>query len=164
VRVEQVIRYPVPPDAVAAMLADPRFVEHKCAATGALSHDADVTGDAGGAFTVSTRRTMPTADLPDIARKFVGETLDVRQVDAWEPPAADGSRAGTVVVEIVGAPLRLTGTQRLDPADGGTRQTLAGDLKASVPLIGGKLEKAAEPAILAAVRKEQQVGTAWLNA
>ncbi|MFP5335550.1 MAG: DUF2505 domain-containing protein [Actinomycetes bacterium] len=161
-RVEDTIHYEATPDEVAAMLADPEFVERKLVATHAIRHEIDVTGDAAGAFTVTTRRTMPTSDLPDVAQKFVGESLDVRQVEAWEAPAADGSRAGTLVVEIVGDPMRLTGTLRLAPDAGGTTETLAGDLKASVPIIGGKLEKAAEPAFMAAIRTEHRVGREWL--
>lgn len=162
-RVEEEIRYSASPDEVAAMLADPEFVERKCAATGALSHDAEVVGDASGAFTVTTRRSMPTDAVPDIARSFIKDSLEVRQVEAWDAPGPDGSRSGTVTVEIVGAPLRLGGTMKLDSDGGGTVERLSADLKASVPLIGGKLEKAAAPAFLAAIRKEQEVGTAWLK-
>jgi hypothetical protein len=163
VRVEDQIRYSASPDQVATMLADPTFVERKCAAMHALSHDAEVVGDATAEFTVTTRRTMPTDTLPDVARKFVGKTLELRQVDAWEAATADGSRAGTVVVEIIGAPMRLGGTVHLEPDGSGTVQTFSGDLKASVPLVGGKLERAAEPAFLAAIRKEHEVGAVWLK-
>ena len=162
-RVEDTIHYPATPHEVAAMLADPAFVERKMVATHAISHEIEVTGDAEGPFTVTTRRTMSTSELPDIAQKFVGETLDVRQVESWDAAGPDGSRAGTVVVEIIGAPMRLTGTLRLAPDTGGTTETLAGDLKASVPLVGGKLEKAAEPAFMAGIRKEHEVGKEWLG-
>jgi hypothetical protein len=50
----------------------------------------------------------------------------------------------------------------LRPGDGGTRQTIDGDLKASVPLVGGRIEKAIEPAMQAAIRVEQREGRAWL--
>jgi carbon monoxide dehydrogenase subunit G len=164
VRVEEQIRYSATPDRVAAMLADPEFAKRKCAATGALSYDADVVGDASGAFTVTTRRTLPTLDVPDFARKFTGETVDVRQVEAWEAAAADGSRAGSVVVELIGTPVRMTGTLRLERDGEGTRELIDGDLKAGIPLLGGKLEQAAAPAFVAAIRKEQEVGTGWLAA
>jgi hypothetical protein len=164
VRVEDRIRYPAPPAEVAQMLADPEFVERKCRATGALSHTADVDGSAGGPFTITTTRTMPTEQLPDVARKLVGSTLELRQVEVWEAPGPEGARAGTVTVEILGAPVRLRGTVRLEPDGSGTVETLTGDLTASVPLLGGRLEKAAEPAFLAGVRKEHEVGSAWLAA
>ena len=51
-----------------------------------------------------------------------------------EAAGADG-RPGTVVVEITGAPVRLTGTMRLvAEADGSTTHHFDGDLKASVPV------------------------------
>ena len=162
-RVEDEIRYPAPPEAVAAMLADPEFVNHKVAATHALSHDVEVVGDAAGAFTVTTRRTMPTDTLPDAARSFVGDTLEIRQVEAWEAPSPDGSRSGSLVVEVVGAPLRLTGLLALRPEGDQTVQSVTGDLTSSVPLLGKRLEKAAHPAFLAAIRSEAQAGTTWLT-
>lgn len=161
-RVDNEIRYPASPHDVAAMLADEAFQERKLVATHATSYDIEVTGDTSGAFTVSTRRTLPTDDVPDVARRFVGPTIDVRQVEAWEAPDADGARAGTVVVEIAGAPVRLSGTLNLVPDGEGTVEVMTGELKASVPFIGGRLEEAAQPSFLAAIRKEQEVGTAWL--
>ena len=163
-RVDAEIRYTAPPDAVGTMLADPEFVDRKCAATGALRHTARVDGDASGAFTVTTVRTMPTNTFPDVARKLVGKTVDITETDSWDAAAADGSRRGTVVVTISGAPLKLDGTLSLDADGTGARQTIGGDLKASVPIIGGKLERASEPALKMAIRSEEKVGAAWLSA
>lgn len=161
-RVDAEISYPAGPTEVAAMLADTAFLERYCAATGAVRHTVEVVGDADGAFTVTTVRTMPTDDFPDVARRFVGDTVDIRQVDEWQAAGSGGSRSGTTTVEISGAPLRLAGDLRLSPGGDGTTQSVTGDLKASVPLIGGKLEKAAEPAIRAAIRQQEKVGRAWL--
>lgn len=160
--VDAEIRYPATTDQVAQMLADSRFVEGKCVAMGATKQTVLVEGDASGAFTVTSSRTLPTDDFPDVARKFVGSSVTIRQVDAWQPAAADGSRQGTITVEIVGAPLRMTGDQWLRPDGAGTVQVFDGELKASIPLVGGKLESAAEPAIRMAIRKEDQVGHEWL--
>lgn len=162
-RVSAEIRYDADPTTVMVMLADPAFQRRKCEATGALSHSVDVQGDpATGPVTITTRRTMPTDDIPDFVRRFVGNSLELTQTDSWDAAAPDGSRAGTVVVEISGAPVRLRGEQEMTGRDGGTHQRVEGDLKASVPLVGGKVERAAEPAMRAAIRKEEEVGTAWL--
>lgn len=160
--VDAEIRYDASPEQVAAMLADEDFVEAKCVAMGALKHTVLVEGDARGAFTVTYSRTMPTNDFPEAARRFVGDTVVIRQVDDWREPDADGSREGTLSVEITGAPVRLSGTQRLSPEGAGTVQAVDGDLKASVPIVGGKLEKAAEPALRAAMRTENRTGREWL--
>jgi len=160
--VDAEIRYTATPAQVAQMLADSDFVEKKCVAMGATAHTVLVEGDASGAFTVTSSRTMPTDDFPDVARKFVGSTVTIRQVDDWQEAGPDGAREGSISVEIVGAPLKMTGGQWLRPDSGDTVQTVDGDLKASIPLVGSKLEKAAEPAIRMAIRTEDRVGQKWL--
>ena len=161
-RLSAEIRYDAEPAAVFAMLVDPDFQERKCAATGALDHEVEIEEYGDGSAGIRTSRTMPTDQVPDFVRTFVGQTLNVVQVDDWQPAATDGSRDGTAVVEIKGAPVRLAAGMTLRPDGGGTRQTIDGDLKASVPLLGGRIEKAIEPALQAAIRVEQREGRVWL--
>src|SRR5690606_10690286 len=85
-------------DQVTAMLTDPDFVGAVAEATGATSHQVDVAHGPGEAFTATTRRQMPTTDIPAQFRSLVGTELEVLQVDAWETPGPNGRR-GTVVVE-----------------------------------------------------------------
>lgn len=155
------VRYPADVDRVAALLADPGFVDAKVRATGALSHTVDVVGTGGEAFTVTTRRQMPTDTIPAQFRSFLGASLEVRQVEAWEAPA-EGTRRGTVVVEITGAPVRLRGTVALVPEGGGTVQHYDGDLKASVPLFGNAVEQATAEAVRAALGAEERTAAEWL--
>jgi len=164
VRLRAEIRYDADPAAVFAMLTDAAFQERKCAATGALESEVEIERFADGGATIRTRRTMPTDQIPDVARSFVGRTIDVVQVDDFGPEEADGRRSGTVVVEIKNAPVRFAGSLALGPSPEGTLETVDGDVKASVPLIGGRLEKALEPALQAAIHVEQREGTAWLAA
>ncbi len=151
------------------MLADPDYVAAKVRASGAFDQQVDVVGPAQGAFTVTTRRSLPTDHLPARARGIVGARLDVRHVEAWEAPADDGSRVGTVVVEIVGAPVRLTGTTRLaaagpGPADATSRSRLTyqGELRATVPLFGSVVEDAAAQAVRTALGAEEAVAIRWV--
>jgi hypothetical protein len=164
VRLSAEIRYDADPATVFAMLADPDFQERKCAATGALDHEVEIEEYDDGGAAIRTNRTMPTDNIPDFVRTFVGQTLTVVQVDDWQPAAADGSREGTTVVEIKGSPVRLAAAMTLGPDGGGSRQTIDGDLKASVPIVGGRIEKAIEPALQAAIRVEQREGRTWLAA
>lgn len=154
--------YPASPDLVFEMFVDRAFQERVCEATGALRYDVQIEQDSGAAV-ITTHRELPTDQVPDYARGFIGPTLDVVRVDRWEAPAADGSRDGTVTLEIKGAPIRLHGSLALRPDDGGTQERIAGDLKASIPLLGGKMEKAAEPALMSAIRKEEEVGLLQLG-
>jgi hypothetical protein len=162
VRLSAEIRYDVDPEQVFSMISDPDFQEAKCVATGSLEHEVDVSEDDDGVVAVYSRRTMPTDQLPDFARSFVGRTVMLRETQRWQPSATDGTRTGSVLVEIEGVPVRFTGSMVLTPDGEGCHQPIEGDLKASVPLVGGRIEKAAAPAVLAAIRVEQRTGTAWL--
>lgn len=157
------IFYPASPELVYAMLVDRSFQEAVCRATGSLSYDVRIKQDAGTAA-ITTRRELPTDDVPDYARSFIGRTLEVVRLDRWEVADADGNRDGRVTVEIKGAPIRLHGQLSLRADNvGGTIQVVAGELKASIPLLGGKMEKAAEPALMSAIRKEEEVGLQHLG-
>jgi hypothetical protein len=84
----------------------------------------------------------------------------------WSPPAADGSRDATVDVRFAGAPIEMHGTIALRPdrADGENAVArLQADLKASIPLIGGRIEKACAQAVLAAVKVEERTAGEWLT-
>ncbi len=158
------ISYSADPAAVFAMLTDQAFQERKCAATGALAHRVEIEQYDDGSAVVRTRRTMPTDQVPDFVRTFVGSSLEVVQVDDWGPAAPDGARDGSAVVEIQGAPVRFAGSLALRAGGPGTVETIDGDVKASVPLVGGRIEKALEPALQGAIHVEQREGTAWLAA
>lgn len=155
-------QYDATVERVAAMLADPAFVEAKVRASGATAQQVDVVGTSDEPFTVTTRRQMPTTSIPSQFRSFVGASLEVRQVEAWEGPES-GARRGTVVVEITGAPVRLTGTMHLGPgSDGGTAHRYEGELKASIPLFGAAVEEALATAVREAIAAEERVATGWL--
>jgi len=148
---------------VARMLADPEFVLAKVVASGALDQQVDVVGTAGSEFTVTTRRSLPTDQIPANFRPLVGSRLDVRQVEAWEAATDDDHRRGTVVVEISGAPVRLVGTTALVGAGGRTSLTYDGEIKASIPLFASSVEEAASGAIRSALAAEGQVAARWLE-
>ena len=145
------------------LLSDPDYVHAKVRASGALEQHVDITGSPDAAFTVTTRRYLPTDQIPSHLRGFVGNRIDVRQVEAWEAPAADGSRIGTVALDIAGAPVRLSGRTRLVPSgDEACVVTYDGDLKATVPLFGSAIENATAGAVRAALEVEQDVARRWI--
>ncbi|HMM97319.1 MAG: DUF2505 domain-containing protein [Micrococcales bacterium] len=142
------------PEEAYALLTDPAFQEAKCAATtdgGAYS--AEVTDGAVGAR-VTTSRELPADGLPDVARSFVGATLTVVEVYDWGAPAPDGSREAVVDLHVKGAPLTLKGRLALLPDGAGSVEVLDAELRANVPLVGGRIEKAAADPINAAIDVE----------
>ena len=158
-RTEQ--RYNADPVTVFAMLTDEAFLALKAQATGALRHQRSVDRD-GDRVTVRLLRVMPP-DVPDFVRRFVGDTIDLDQTDLWEPAAADGSRTGSIRISMGGAPVQLTGDMRLTPTDAGSLTSIDAQIKAAIPLFGGKIEKAVHDALLQAVQIEENVGREWLD-
>ncbi|MET3367126.1 DUF2505 domain-containing protein [Arthrobacter sp. M2012083] len=150
-------------DRVAAVFVNEDFLRHTSEYVGGSLESFTVDGDTAGAFTTTTVRTLPTTRLPDIARKFVGETLKVTQTEKWEAPAADGSRSSTIALKISGAPLDVTAVQRLVAEGGSTRIELEGNVTSSVPFLGGKIADAAEPMVGKALGIQSQQAQAWLE-
>ena len=128
---------------VFAVMSDPDAVVAKYAAIGAtdvrvVSHNARD----GAPLLVTSRKV--TIDLPGFAKRVMSPTNTVVQTDDWQPPAADGTRACHYRVEVQGVPSRIEGTVTL-VADGAqrTRQDVEAEVRVSVPLVGGRLEKLA---------------------
>ncbi len=164
-RVASEFRYDADPRTVFRMLSDKSFQERKLSQSGAVSWTVTVSEPASddGEVTVTSMRSMPTDRVPDAFRSMVGPEIRVEQTERWGPASPDGSRSGTIEVQVGGAPVRLTGTVSLSASGGGTVEAVDGELKAKVPLLGGKIEKAVEPAVLGAIEAEHRVGTAWLR-
>jgi hypothetical protein len=148
---------------VYSLFTDVAFQEAKCLATtdDANHYSVDVAGGPGGER-VTTERHLRSAGLPDVAKSFVGEHLTIVEVQTWSGPAADGSRESAVDMHVKGAPLTLKGTLRLEPSGAGTLKVLDADLKAHVPFIGGKIERAAAEPINAAIGIETDLLREWL--
>lgn len=147
--------YPATPDAVFAQMLDPGFQDAKCDATAATwKSDVSTTGDR---TVITTERVLPTDQLPDIARSFVGESLTIVEAQTWGPAAADGTRTADLNLHVKGAPMTLKGMIRLSPTGSGSLHEVEGELRAGVPLIGGKLEKAASQPLLHAARTETEL-------
>lgn len=154
--------YAATPHDVFAMLIDEDFQARKCVATGALSHSVSVRAQ-GDRTVIVSNRELPTDGFPDFVKSLVGATLAVTETQDWGPAGPDGARQGRLTVDIAGAPLDLAGTLSLAPAAQGSVETVDGDLKARIPLIGSKIERAAAPAIESAMRAERETGQAWLG-
>jgi len=161
VKIAKSIEYAASPEEVFAVLTDQAFQEAKCAATGAIRHTATVRTEADRTV-ITTERVLPTSGMPDFAKNMVGETLKVTETQDWGPADGNGSREGTVSMAVAGVPVALKGTLSLAPGGAGTVEAIDADLKASVPLIGGKIEKAAAPPVEDAITIEQRVAQEWL--
>jgi len=131
--------YAVPIDAVVAMLRDESYTTAKYEAAGGAQIKIERVDATDDTLTVVSTRVV-TVDLPGFAKKVLKPTNTMRQTDEWTRDA-NGSWRGTVNVEVQGAPVKMQGTMRLEPADGGAATTETVDIRVEVkvPLVGGKI-------------------------
>ncbi|GAA2958977.1 DUF2505 domain-containing protein [Glutamicibacter bergerei] len=150
-------------DQVIATLADRGFAEHLTSlAKGSLS-SFTVDGDTAGAFTLTTVRALPTDRVPDFARKFVGASIDVTQVEQWSAPDAAGNRSATVKITVAGVPVTVSGTESLKAAGESTNFAIDAKVSSSIPFIGGKIASAAEPYLGKALNMQAAQVNEWLS-
>jgi hypothetical protein len=153
-------RYDADPATVFAMFCDAEFVRAKYDALGYPKHELleHETSDDGA--TIKTRRLVP-ANVPGFAKKLFGETTEMVQTDVWGPET-DGVRHGTWKIDVPGKPVRASGAIRLEGVGEASMVTIDGELKASIPLIGGRLESWAGGEAKDTLRKEHEFGISWL--
>jgi hypothetical protein len=155
-------RYAADPQTVFEMLTHKGFIQKRAEAAHAIRHEVTVERLGGGCRT-RAQQTLP-AEVPDFVRRLVGQHIELDEVITWGEPASDGSRRGDLQVSVTNAPVSLKGTIQLVPSsDGTTRQIVDAELKASVPLIGRKIEEAAAPAVLAGLDGMEELGRTWLS-
>ena len=92
----------------------------------------------GGVKVVTRQRTG--IELPGFAKKLIPASTSVTQTYVWKPAREDGSREGIWSAEIKGAPVSMGGPTELRSTGSGSIHVFGGEVKASVPLVGGKLE------------------------
>lgn len=94
---------------------------------------------AGGAVTLVLSRKLPDG-VPGFLTAFLPADGRVTQTDSWGA-ASGGVRVGTWQADIPGAPAKVSGTMRLEPAAEGCCYVIEGAVQVSIPLLGGKAEK-----------------------
>lgn len=152
--------FPADPVTVMAMLRDPAYVQEKGERTGSYDITVEVTDTDDGGVVISCTRSMP-AEVPSYAAPFVGDTITITETQTWTAPSADGSASADVTVEF-NSPLAYSGTITLSPGAAGSIAVNEGAFKASVPFIGGKVEKVAADMTEKYLNKETTVGAEWL--
>jgi hypothetical protein len=156
--------FPADPVRAYALVTDETYVVAVAEATGGQDIEVTVEDRDGGAV-VTSRRSLP-AELPSYAKALVGDTLRLTEVRTYGPAAADGSRTGAVSVDFDGAPVRIEGTLSLAPSTTsatGSICAMEAAVRASVPFVGGKVERFAAEQVQAFLAKETEVAIARLG-
>jgi hypothetical protein len=147
---------PADPERAFALLCDPAYVEQVAAETGGQDVEAGVEETPDGGAVITSARSLP-AEVPSYAKPLVGDQVRLTETRTFGPAEADGSRDGTLGVSFGSAPVSITGTLRLQPGGLGTEVLVELSVKASVPFVGGKVEKFCAEQIERALGKEEQI-------
>ena len=150
------LTYDAAPADVLVMLADPAFRERVCVAMRATRRDVSIDG-APETMKVVVDQTQPAKGIPSFAKKFVGDEIQIVQREQWK-----GGSGASLKIEIPGKPGALDGSINLSQNGSGTVETVEGDIKVKIPMIGGKLEALIGDLLSSALRAEERVGKAWL--
>lgn len=149
--------YVLGPDGILEIISEQDFQEEKCRATFAVEYQASVE-TRGGRIVVTTERSMPMEHIPDIAKGFLGNKFVIHETQEWSGPNAAGLYTADLQIHVQGAPITGTGRRLLTPDDeGGSQDQIQLVIKASIPLIGRKIEEAAAPPVGAAAEIETEL-------
>lgn len=146
---------------VSAMLEDEEFARVRADAMGSAVLDVDVDRRSSGALVVCLKASVPASSIPSEVRGFVGRDLAITYTEAWEP-LGETDRVGTFAVDVAGAPGHVAGAIGITADGSGTEFLAAGDVVASVPLVGAMIEKAVGGAVERAMAAEMAAADAWL--
>lgn len=132
-------KYAAPIDKVFALLTDPKWLQERSAALGEIS--ARVKAKKSGGEVTMTMNRRVRRDLPALVAKVLSPESDLIFEEIWSAAGDDGARTGTLSMEAVGQPVRMTATFELAPAGKGCVYRITHKCKSSVPLIGGVVER-----------------------
>jgi hypothetical protein len=131
--------YAHPFQKVWAAFTDPEFYQAKFEGIGHRNVTVISAGEDAGGFAIETSREVPL-EVPGFLRGVLGEWNTLLQSEHWRT-AGDGAGSNELEISARGVPVVITGTMRLARKGKGCVNEVAITIRASVPLIGGKVEQ-----------------------
>lgn len=153
-------RYPATPGQLLEMMRSEDYWPAKYRALGAQEFTLKEFTEDGDDLSVTSRRVSP-ADLPNFAKKIVGDKTIVVQSERWRTDGEGYACDFTVTLEKV--PGGMTGWMKIVPV--GAKESdwiLEFTIKVAIPLLGGKLEGTMKRETEANLKKEFVFNSSWL--
>lgn len=116
-----------------AAMADPATTIEKYKSLGNTEVSVECRDDGPGTRIHARRRV--SVDLPGFMAKVMAPTNMYDQVDEWSP--AVGGYDGRFEITVEGAPVHLNGTMTLRDSADSVRYVVDGEVKVSIPFVGG---------------------------
>lgn len=160
-KIRESFQYPAGVEQVFALISDEKFRVAAAEKTGGLNVSVAVSST-GGSTKVTLERTQP-ATVPDFVKKFIGDAVTIKQVEAWSEPDASGTRTAKLKMKVAGQPAGFDGTATLKNDGKGAEFAVSGDVKVSVPFVGKKVEPVIAKAVLSSIKYDVKAGVARLS-
>lgn len=148
--------YDAPPDAVFAMLADPEFRRTVCSDQGVEEVEVTIDREDAG-MSVCVDQHQPTQGVPAFATAIIGATTHVIQLEEWSD-----ERTARLELKTPGKPATMHGSIEILPDGDGAVEIVELEVKATVPFIGGKLERLMGDLVRRSIEAENVTGAGWL--
>lgn len=155
-RFEHRASFPAPVDTVYSTLVDEAFLSARLRDIGGkaaalLEH---VTSD--NSATVRLRQGVDAQRLPGAVRSILSGDLVVEREERWRGHESTGRAT------ISGVPAEITSQSRLVSRGDGTELVTSAEVKVSIPLIGGKIEKVVAEQVTKLLAAEAEYAEKWL--
>ena len=131
--------YKQPLAKVWAVFCDPEFYQAKFEGIGHREVEVVSAEREGDEFSIETSREVPV-EVPKVLRGMLGEWNTLLQTERWAP-AGKNTYANELQMEVRGVPAAMHGRMKLSAQGTGCVNEVEITIRASVPLIGGKLEQ-----------------------
>lgn len=152
-----------PLEAVHDAYADEAYWADRLRAVGTAKDSLDDLVVSGDSINVTVTQFIPESDIPDLARKVLSG--DLRLVRTVEFSGFDGAKMlGTSRAEAAGGLGVITGEAESVAHGDVAADFVSGQVKVSVPLLGGKLEKLVVQQITGLFTEEYSHLNGWLAA
>lgn len=137
---EETFDFDYPADVIMRMFGDKDYYLAKYQRMGGNAPELLDHKESADTFEITVRHALDAANLkfPDFIKSRIGDSLYLKQTDTWHA----SRKSGRIDIDIEKAPVDVRIDMMLADRDSGSRMTMNFDIKAGIPLIGGKIEKA----------------------
>lgn len=147
---------------VHAALCDEQYWLARLADSGADDATLDsMRLSADGGVDVATTQILRSDRLPGVVTQFHRGDLRIQRVERWSG-LLDGQAQAAVDGVIPGAPVTLTGSALLTPAEQRARLAFRATVEVRIPLVGGKVENFIGNQLVDLLIAEQRFTTMWI--
>jgi hypothetical protein len=161
-KVSNTDRYAATPDQMIEMMAKPDYLTAKYEALGDIEFKVEDQTVSDGGLNLKISRVV-SANLPDLAKKVLGESSELIQEENWSTAGAD--KTANITIDSPGKPVKIHGTAEIKPVgDAECDYTVKFEIKASIPLVGGKIEKMVAAETKGNFVKEKGFNESYLSA